>query len=102
MLKPTLFMPFLSFDPGEQASDFELNSVEGQINLGYDSDFHFLVFCSFGAAPHTRTCFRMRPVRWEAAWLLADFLSCCWAPIWLSPSGFALICCPAFGMSFIQ
>ena len=34
MLKPTLFMSFLSFDPGEQASDFELNSVEGQINLG--------------------------------------------------------------------
>ena len=52
MLKPTLFMFFLSFDPREQASDFELNSVEGQINLGYDSDFHFLVFLQFwrGAA----------------------------------------------------
>ena len=92
MLKPTLFMSFLSFDPREQTSDFELKTCsewKDKSTLGYDSEFHFLVFCSFGAAPHTRTCFRMRPVRWEAAWLLADFLSCCWAPILLSPPGFA-------------
>ena len=25
--------------------------------------------------PHSRTCFRMRPVRWEAAWLLPFLLS---------------------------
>lgn len=35
-------------------------------------------------------------------WLLADFLSCCWASILLSLPGFALICCPAFGLSFVQ
>ena len=53
MLKPTLFMSFLSFDPREQASDFELNSVEGHINFG--DMIQIFIFSFFAVLARRRT-----------------------------------------------
>ena len=105
MLKPTLFMSFLSFDPREQASDFELKTCsqwKDKSTLGYDSDFHSLVSLQFwrGAAhahmlPHEACqvggCLASRG--FSVLMLSSNFAQ----PAWL-----CLICCPAFGLSFTQ
>ena len=55
MLKPTLFMSFLSFDPGEQASDFELKTCSQWKDKSTWDMIQIFIFSFFAVLARRRT-----------------------------------------------